>query len=68
MEDETRLVTCSKYGRGQKCIQKKKTVGEDNFEMVLNEIIWKGGDKIHLAQDRGQCRALFNTEMSLRVL
>jgi hypothetical protein len=46
----------------------EKTIGEDNFNVVLNEMILEGGDRIHLAQDRGQCWALLNTEMSLRVI
>jgi hypothetical protein len=43
------------------------TILEDNFKMDLNEIRWEGVDRIHLAQDRGQCRALMNAEMIVRV-
>jgi hypothetical protein len=35
--------------------------------MDLREIGWDGVDWIELAQDRGQCRALVNTVINLRV-
>jgi hypothetical protein len=41
-------------------------VGENN-KIDLAEIRWSGMDWIHLAQYRGQWRALVNTIMNLRV-
>jgi hypothetical protein len=35
--------------------------------MDLREIAWDGMDRIELAQDRDQWRALVNTVMNLRV-
>jgi hypothetical protein len=40
---------------------------EDNIRMGLMEIWWEGVDKIAIAQDRDQWRAVVNTVMSLRV-
>jgi hypothetical protein len=37
------------------------------IKIDLREIGWNGMDWIHLAQDRGQWRALVNTVMNLRV-
>jgi hypothetical protein len=37
------------------------------IRMDLREIGWEGVDWIHLAQDRGQWRAVVNTVMNLRV-
>jgi hypothetical protein len=39
----------------------------DNINMDLREIGWDGMDRINLAQDRDQWRALVNTVMNLRV-
>jgi hypothetical protein len=39
----------------------------DNIKMDLREIGWDGLDRIELAQDRDQWRALVNTVMNLRV-
>jgi hypothetical protein len=39
----------------------------DNIRTDLREIGWKVMDWIHLAQDRGQLRALVNTLMNFRV-
>jgi len=41
---------------------------EDNIKIDLRKIWWEGVDCIHLAQDRGQLRALVKTVMNLRVL
>jgi hypothetical protein len=39
----------------------------DNIKMDLREIGWDGMDRIDLAQDRDQWRALVNPVMNLRV-
>jgi hypothetical protein len=39
----------------------------DSIKMDLTEIGWAGMDRINLAQDRGQWRALMNTIMNVRV-
>jgi len=39
----------------------------DNIRMDLIEMRWENVDEIHVAQDRGQWRALVNTVMNLRV-
>jgi hypothetical protein len=41
--------------------------GGDNSRMGLQEIGWEGVDWMHLAQDRGQWRAVVNTVMNLLV-
>jgi hypothetical protein len=41
---------------------------EDNSKMDLGEIEWGDMDWIHLAQNRGQWRALVNAVMNLWVL
>jgi len=40
---------------------------EDNIQIDLREIGWKGVDWIHLTQDREQWRAVVNTVMNLGV-
>jgi hypothetical protein len=40
----------------------------DNIKIYLREIGWDGMDWTDLAQDRDHWRALWNTEMNLRVL
>jgi hypothetical protein len=40
---------------------------ENNIRMGLREMGWEGVDWIHLAQDRGQWRALLDMVMNLRV-
>jgi hypothetical protein len=40
---------------------------EDDIKMDLREIRWEGLDWMHLAQDRGQWRAVVNTVMNFRV-
>jgi hypothetical protein len=39
----------------------------DNIRMDLGEIGWDGVDRINVAQDRNQWRALVNTVLNLRV-
>jgi hypothetical protein len=39
----------------------------DNIKMDLREIGWDGMDRIDLAQNRDEWRALVNTVMNLRV-
>jgi hypothetical protein len=39
----------------------------DNIKMDLRETGWDGGDRIDLAQDRDQWRALVNAVMNLQV-
>jgi hypothetical protein len=38
----------------------------DNIKIDLGEIEWDGRDRIELAQDKDQWRALVNTVMNLR--
>jgi hypothetical protein len=40
---------------------------EDNIKMGPVEMVWKGVEWVHLAQDRAQWRAPVNTVMNLRV-
>jgi hypothetical protein len=40
---------------------------EDYIRMDLREVGWEGVDWIHLAQDRGQWRAVLGTVMNLWV-
>jgi hypothetical protein len=40
----------------------------DNIKMDFREIGWDGMDRIDMAQDRDQWRALVNVVMNLRVL
>jgi hypothetical protein len=40
---------------------------EDNIRMDLREIGWEDADWNHLAQDRGQRRAVVNTAMNIWV-
>jgi hypothetical protein len=53
--------------------ERKRSLGrpgrrwEDDIKMVLREIGWNRIDRIHLAQDRDQWRALVNMVMTLRV-
>jgi len=71
--------TCSMHRRSERCIQyfgwktyKAEPLGriscrwEDNIRMDLKVILWKGVDRIHLAQYRDQWRVLVNT-VNLRV-
>jgi hypothetical protein len=50
---------------GMRPLGKPRCRWVDNIKIGLRE--WDGMDWIDLAQDRGQCRALVNTVMNLRV-
>jgi hypothetical protein len=52
---------------GKKPFARAKGRWEDNIRMDLWEIAWKGGEWMHLAQDRGQWGALMNTIMNVCV-
>jgi hypothetical protein len=52
---------------GKRPLGRSRHRWEDNIRMDLREIGWGGMDWIHLAQDRGQWRALVNTVMTFRV-
>jgi hypothetical protein len=49
-------------------LEKPRRIWENNIRMDLREIEWEGVNWLQLAQDRGQCWALVNTVMNLRVL
>jgi hypothetical protein len=40
----------------------------DNIKMDLREIVWDGVDRLNMAEDRDQWRALVNTVLNFRVL
>jgi hypothetical protein len=52
---------------GKRPLGRPRRRWEDNIKMDLREIGWGGMDRIDLAQDRDQWRALVNTVMNLRV-
>jgi hypothetical protein len=52
---------------GKRSPGKPKLVWEDNIRMFLGKR-WESVDRIHLAQDRDQWRALVVTVMNLRAL
>jgi hypothetical protein len=52
---------------GKRPIRRPRRKWEDNNKMDLSEIGCGGMDRIDLAQDRDQWRALVNTGMNLRV-
>jgi hypothetical protein len=52
---------------GKRPLGRPKRRRVDNIKMDLREIGWGGMDRIDLAQDRDQWRALVNTVMNLRV-
>jgi hypothetical protein len=52
---------------GKRPLRRPRRRWEDNIRMHLREIVWGGVERIHLAQNRGQWRALVNTVMNLWV-
>jgi hypothetical protein len=52
---------------GKRSLRRPRRRWEDNIKMDLRGIGWGGMDRIDLAQDRDQWRALVNTVMNLRV-
>jgi len=52
---------------GKRSLGKPRRRWEDDTKMDLKAIGWGGVDWIHLAQDRGQCRAVVNKAMKPRV-
>jgi hypothetical protein len=41
---------------------------EDNIKMNLRKVGWEGVERLHLAQDRDQWRAVVNTVLNLGFL
>jgi hypothetical protein len=54
--------------KGKRPFERLRHRWEDGIKMDHTEIGWEVVDWIHLAQDRGQWRALVNMEMNLRFL
>jgi hypothetical protein len=52
---------------GKKPLGRQRRKWVNNIKMYLREIGWGGMDRIHLAQDRDQWRALVNMVINLRV-
>jgi hypothetical protein len=52
---------------GKRPLERSRRRLVDNIEMDLREIGWDGMDRIDMAQDRDQWRALMNTVMNFRV-
>jgi hypothetical protein len=52
---------------GKRPLGRPRHMWVDNIKMDLREIGWDGMDRINLAQERDQWRALVNTVMNLRV-
>jgi len=53
---------------GKRPLERPRRRRADNIRMDLMDMGWESVESIHLAEDRGQWRALVNTKMSLRVL
>jgi hypothetical protein len=51
---------------GKRTLERPRRRWEDGIKMDFREICW--GVWIHLARDRGRCRAVVNAVMNLRVL
>jgi hypothetical protein len=52
---------------GKRRLGRRRSRWVDNIKMDLREIGWDGIDRIDLAQDRDQWRAVVNTVIKLRV-
>jgi hypothetical protein len=52
---------------GERPLGRPRRMWVDNIKMDLREIGWDGMDRIDLAQDMDQWRALVNTIMNLRI-
>jgi hypothetical protein len=52
---------------GKRPLGRPRRRSVDNIKMGLREIGWDGMDRVDLAQDRDQWRAIVNTVMNLRV-
>jgi hypothetical protein len=52
---------------GKRPLRRPRSRWVDSITLCLREIGWDGMDWTHLAEDRGQWRALVNTVMNLRV-
>jgi hypothetical protein len=52
---------------GKRPLGRPRRGWEDNIAMDLKETGWEGDERMHLAQDRDQWRALVNTVINLRV-
>jgi hypothetical protein len=53
---------------GKRLLGRIRRRWEDNIKMDLREVRWGDMDWIHLAQNRGQWRALVNTVMNFQFL
>jgi hypothetical protein len=53
---------------GKRPLGRPRLIWVDSIKIDLREIGWDGVDRINLAQDRDQWRALLNTVMNLWVL
>jgi hypothetical protein len=51
---------------GKKTLGKTRRRWDDNIETNLKEIGWESVEWIHVARDRGKCRALLNTVVNLQ--
>jgi hypothetical protein len=53
---------------GKRPLERPRRRWKDGIKMDLREIVWRGVEWIHLAQDRARWRAVVNAVMNLRVL
>jgi hypothetical protein len=53
--------------KGKRPLGRQRRRWEYNIKMDLREIGWKGGEWVHLDQDRDQWRAGVNSVMNLRI-
>jgi hypothetical protein len=52
--------------RGKRLLRRQRSRWVDNIKIDHREIEWGDMERIHLAQDRNQWRALVNTVMNSR--